>query len=548
MTGESTEQDWTKRILEHSNIFVKRDSSVRELVLKTGISAYSDNPLNLFLEGPSSIGKTNAVKNIIVPYFPEKDVWLLGGLSPTALIHDYGVLIDLRTRKEIDLDEKPTKEAFTIKRGKAKIFDKEGYAKAQKEWRETLRNAAHLVNLRNKIMVFLEAPHLETYARLRPILSHDVKEISYKVTDKTKGGGLRTVHTILRDWPATIFLTTETKHTQELSTRSLSDTPDMTEEKYHEANKLSGDIASKPWRYSAKNDPELKAIKAHIMQIAETSKSIAGVIIPYGDLVGDKFSAKVPSDMRHCTHFLSLIEQNAILNLFNRPVLRIDNDIQIMAVLQDLEVTTQLYANISGPTSLEVPRHILNFYRDVFLQVEKDVLGLDEEDDSYGRITVNSLVVKHNLNSNNKMSSDTVYVYLKRLKEKGIIDSKTDPYDKRHQLYFSLGKHINSLDSLSKEVSSLFNEMSLEKWLKGEIDYLTKIEGVKEILFALSLGDLNHGNFINLLDEESSSLILVRYFKASMSTDTCLKTENKPKNSLPLDSKIKSTSEAKIAQ
>jgi hypothetical protein len=531
--------DWTNRILDHSGLFVKRDRPARELILKTCISAYSDNPLNLFLEGPPSIGKTNAVKHVVVPYFPRRDVMLLGALSPTALVHDYGTLIDTRTGLEVDPDKKPTKENFTTGQGKEKVVDKRGYVQAQKEWRETLRNAAYLVNLKRKILVFLEAPHYETFARLRPVLSHDVPEISYKFTDKTKSG-LRTVTTILRGWPATIFLTTEVKHTGELSSRSLATTPEMTEEKYHEANRLSGDITSRPWRYSTKNDPEMKVIADHIFQVAEASKRVDGVVVPYGDKVGDLFPCKVPSDMRHCPHFLSLIKQNALLNMFDRPVIVKDEEVYLLANLKDLEATIPLYSSIAEATSLQVPKHILDFYNGVFLKVEKDVCSLKDDDPEFGRITVARLVAKHNVTSQSKPSSASVYVYLKTLKEKAIIDSKTDPIDRRHQIYFSITQRINSLDFISKESSSFFRETELENWLKSEANYLT-IKGVDKFLFSPSLGHLDKGDpTTNLLDRKTTySPIFVRYFGTVTGLENSLKTENNPKDTLLHESKTK---------
>jgi DNA-binding PadR family transcriptional regulator len=543
----SAKTSWTSRVLNHSDLHVKRDRPLRELVLKVGASAYSDNPLNLFPEGPPSIGKTTSVINIIVPYFPKTDVWLLGGLSPTALVHEYGTLIDSRSGDPIDVDKKPEKENFIVphKTPDEPAFDKEGYAKAKKEWRETMRNSAYFVDLSRKIMVFLEAPHLETYARLRPILSHDVEEISFKFTDKSETG-LRTIHTILRGWPATIFLSVEGAPSAQLATRGLAGSPEMSEDKYHEANKLSGDKTARPWRYSTKNDPELKAIQNHIAKISEASKEVDEVNIPYGDKIGDLFPCRVPADMRHCPHFLSLIKQNALLNMFDRPVISKGKETYLLANLEDLETTIPLYADIVEATSLQVPKHILNFYKNVFLPVQKDVLSLSEDDYDYERITVARLVDKHNRLSSYKISSDTVYVYLKTLKEKALVDSKTDPKDKRHKIYFSLTTQPkNTLDFGGKGLIEFFSEKDFENWLNGEANYLTKM-GEDNFLFYASLDDWSKSvNPFNLLSDclkdENSLLVrsvLVRYFGMATDIDISLKTETEPKNNLPLDSKV----------
>jgi len=48
------------------------------------------------------------------------------------------------------------------------------------------------INLENKILIFLDQPHNQLLERLRPLLSHDQKELSYKITDKREKLGLRT--------------------------------------------------------------------------------------------------------------------------------------------------------------------------------------------------------------------------------------------------------------------------------------------------------------------------------------------------------------------
>lgn len=40
------------------------------------------------------------------------------------------------------------------------------------------------VDLERKILIFLDQPHDQLLERLRPLLSHDQKELYYKITDK----------------------------------------------------------------------------------------------------------------------------------------------------------------------------------------------------------------------------------------------------------------------------------------------------------------------------------------------------------------------------
>lgn len=86
---------------------IKKDRSTKLSVLFTGLSGYLSQPINLFLKGESGVGKSyNVVETL--KYFPQEDIWLLGGLSPKALIHDHGVLLN-EYGEPIDLTEKPVK-------------------------------------------------------------------------------------------------------------------------------------------------------------------------------------------------------------------------------------------------------------------------------------------------------------------------------------------------------------------------------------------------------------------------------------------------------
>ena len=72
---------------------VKRDEVLKRITFLSIMSAWAEHPINLFLRGPSSTGKTYNVTQA-VKYLPADKVLLLGGLSPTALVHDFGTLVD----------------------------------------------------------------------------------------------------------------------------------------------------------------------------------------------------------------------------------------------------------------------------------------------------------------------------------------------------------------------------------------------------------------------------------------------------------------------
>ena len=126
-------RDLLEVYMRHLDNTVKRDHATKRMVFLTALSAYSRNPQNLFLKGPSSTGKTYNVTQAL-RYFPQTEVWMLGGLSPTALVHDYGILIDSESEEEIDpVEDKPKKEDYKDDKGR---LDKHAFQAAQKRWRD----------------------------------------------------------------------------------------------------------------------------------------------------------------------------------------------------------------------------------------------------------------------------------------------------------------------------------------------------------------------------------------------------------------------------
>lgn len=90
------------------------------------------------------------------------------------------------------------------------------------------------IDLSRKILIFLDQPHNDLLARLRPLLSHDEKEIKLKITDKSQKHGLRTKNVILKGYPSVIFCTAGLRIDEQEATRFLLLSPDINQEKIRE--------------------------------------------------------------------------------------------------------------------------------------------------------------------------------------------------------------------------------------------------------------------------------------------------------------------------
>jgi hypothetical protein len=339
------------RYMKYYSKTVKRDPVTKAMTFLVCLSTYTEDPLNLFLRGESSLGKTYVVSRI-TKLFPKSDVWDLGGATPKFLIRQHGVLVD-ENEQPILMTQKPDKNASMEK---------------LQAWKDRLAHSKTIIDLTGKILVFLEAPHIEVFNAIRSILSHDEKEISYPFVNKTDSLGLKTVNVVIGGWPACVFCSSSEKHIQDLATRSITVTPTFDEKKFKDANKLSGARVSLPWKFQP--DKETELLKQFIREIKTLNGDILKhIIIPYGEKFGEYYKSKHPRDMRDCKHILSLIQSCCLLHYAQRPILRIEAEKDLLATEKDVSLIMALWQQIAETTETGAPGQILKLYKDVIVQM-----------------------------------------------------------------------------------------------------------------------------------------------------------------------------------
>ena len=375
---------------------VVRDRPVKKVLLLTCFSAYI-NGINLFMKGPSSIGKTFNTVNV-AKYFPPEDVWYLGAMSPTALAHDYGYLED----EEGNILEEPsphmTKEEL-------------------EDYMRRLRNAKYIVDMRNRILIFLEAPHPETYARLRPILSHDVWEVAYKFTDRA-GRKLKTRTTYIRGWPAAIFCTTREDLMEDLITRGFTITPDVSPDKIKEAQRS----IARRYAYKQRVPRSVEKLREVVYRIRESE---VDVLIPYAENIGEIYPSTLPRDMRDLDRFLTLIKVHAFVHQYTRVRVSTEEDGEfVLADRYDLESCLEVFSAMEETTRTGLPANVIEFY-------EKVMLRDDISEFNYSDL-INIFYEVYGY----RVSRDTIRrKYLTPLIDAGLVNKMPDPTDKRSYLF-----------------------------------------------------------------------------------------------------------------
>jgi hypothetical protein len=444
-----------RRLVEIRRETVREDDFMIGMSLLHLISAWLTEPANLGVEAPSSEGKTWPVIETS-RLFPPEDVWLLGGLSPTALIHEHGILVDPASREPL------APRISELEGLLAESSDKQEKAKIRGEIASLLAKAAVLVDLDGKILLFLDRPNPETLQKLYPLLSHDAFEISYKFTDKQRSGPLRTIHVILRGWPVAIFIRTRGEYDDDAWTQTISRfttvSPKMTPTKYREGVRLRALMRGVPgfalqkmlrldeegWAQEA-----LRLVRSRLLEIKNGIRAAGGsprstmVWIPYYKRIGESFPAELGRRMRDSDRFLALIQAHAALNVFSRPTLRCPDGCEyIIAVRDDYEAAAELYFSEEEELSIltGLPRHVIDFFQKVILPLGQERRQAEEattqaEEGNAPTMTIRELVEYAPKRLGRAFSDDTIRRrYVHPLVKADLISLEPDPLDARMKI------------------------------------------------------------------------------------------------------------------
>jgi len=440
----------------------------------TAVSAYTKEPLNSYLRGQSSIGKTYTVIET-TKYFPEEDVWNLGGMSPTALIHERGLWIDSEGReiRPEDEPEKPRRKDYDTREEYERA--KAEYEAELAEWNERLKNSYKLVDISHKILLFLEAPHPDTINKIKMILSHDKEQVMFKITDKNLKGQLETVTTIIKGFPA-VFICSVRKENEETISRFFTYTPEMSENKYKAAMELINKRFSEKWNFNKETvgQSNLKTyIKAIRKKLVEED---ADIIIPFNTV--DLFSAPKNVDMRFYRYFLEMAQAFTVLNLFKRIQVEIEEKKYYLATIEDIVLAYILYQKIKETTETGEEQSVLEFYHK-YLEVPDTKYTLD---DLYKLWTAT--------NKGRELSKETfrqkvVDVLVDRL---GYLEKYPNPDNKRYNLYkpikFSVkeGEEELTLHSLISNLRLSLGrklEKSVREWVSKNLEKISYVNNKK---------------------------------------------------------------------
>ena len=304
-------------IEEYLNSKVRDDPLLVKQLLRIYFSTYTDEPINAALLAPSSEGKTYATVQV-AELFPKDDVISIGRMSPTALIHNHGQLVDS--------DGEPLKDRINKLKmdiGIAKNEGKKGEAsQLQQILDDIIKTAITQVDLTHKILLFLDNPKPETYEALKPIMSHDKREIVYKTTKSD--GSLEVKETVIKGWP--VFVVCSAKNEaknevwKEVSSREVILSPNTNVSKYLEANRLTSDKLGIPSLISTiDSDKHLMKYYVEMLKLSIVKHCVDGnpVINPFREIMGETFPHNEGITMRHYKRLMSFVNIETLINAYS---------------------------------------------------------------------------------------------------------------------------------------------------------------------------------------------------------------------------------------
>jgi len=368
---------------------VRRDKPTKLILFAAMLLTFTDeDQINIMMSGESSIGKSYDA-NQVASYFPSDVVLILGGSSPTALYHEG-------------------------------VWDK--------------KRRLRLVDLKQKILILLDLPHYSLMQRLRPLLSHDKREILYKITDRSSKGALRTKNVLIVGYPTVVFCTAGLSLDDQETTRAFLLSPESSSDKLDETCRqiLAEHGDREGFRMWVESHPKRRRLKARIAALQ--AADIDQVIIEGHEEIYNRFRSihprLAPRHQRDLPRLLALIKAHALLNFAHRER-REQNT--IVATVEDVDAGFNLYSTIAKANDLGLSPQILEIYESV-------IRPLTQRE---GMVSRQRILWAYNRHYGRRLSEDRLRrEILPALDAAGCIVQEPDPGDRRRML-IGLPDHSN---------------------------------------------------------------------------------------------------------
>lgn len=399
LTGITTDDLTEMGITELQTVLgltVKRDDTNKTIHFLGMLLAYTEeSQINISNRGPSASGKSYIPIELATLYFPPKDVQMIAYSSPTSFFHEVGGWDSVNKRIIIDLEK--------------------------------------------KILIFQDQPHDLLLQRLRPLLSHDTKELLYKITDKREKKGMRTKNVVIKGFPSVFFCTGSLKIDEQEATRSIILSPETTREKIRESIILKAMRKGDPhtFRKMLDDSEERKLLRNRVLLVKRAG--IKHIIFNDAKEIVARFIETCPllkpRHSRDIERVMSLAQGFALLNFWRRK--RNNGDIYVNET--DIENAFAVYGEIAQCQELGIPPYTHLLYKEVFVPLYDSLKYIPpegREDVICPGMSKKRIMQKFYDLYQRPLSLGTLDKdILPSLITAGLISEETDPEDRRRRLY-----------------------------------------------------------------------------------------------------------------
>jgi len=486
------DEDPIKYILETVSKEVKDDDKLVRQTLYTIFSSATKNPMNLAVNAPSGEGKSYVV-NKVASLFSKEDVISLSGMTEKSLFHKRGTICVKQDGKFVSLREltepiyellRPAQDAAEATKDPVKLKEINHAINGWKNEIEELENkAVKVIDLNNKVLIFMDTPHEKLFSELMPLMSHDEDETTYEFVDNNEG--IKTNTNILKGFPSFIFTQaidfSGYERADEIQRRFLISNPNMDAEKYNKAADLISlkfsvpDFVYQELVVSDKEKDKAASLATQILtQIKKLNENTKpnknNVIIPFYQTVRDSLNITKGLDMTTTGRIFGCLSLLPVIKSYQRPkmVIKTPNEPDLivpLATFDDLQETLYLMENSSG-----VRPFIMDWFEKVFMTTYKNKEEPDskQKDKSYlveSRIAVTTeqLAAKHKaVYGKSIITKKVLQTYIYPLTNNGTIDSIKSEISGRSNIYFPINQDENILLFQNEERNILLRRFKLK--------------------------------------------------------------------------------------
>ena len=325
-------------------------------------------------------------------------------------------------------------------------------------------NARYIINLHGKILVFLEPPHPEIWNILKPILSHDHWEIEHPHVDTD----LKTKNVVTRGWPVCFFCSAKDESKwdiwPEIQSRFIIISPNMSKEKYEEANVLTLQklglpdfvqdkviVSSQEIENSQKcilllrrRTKELCVLPENNTDLGLQSKPKNPVWIPYQEYLGSSLPSNRGVEMRGAKYVASLLGVVAI----SKSNFLLDagegRNTDVIARPEDLIETLRLILDLVNSEYSGIPVQKIKFLEEIFYPLYDGKTKPDESRDGSKQESIRALMTKElcdrfkQVRGRGITPDNLKKQFLEELVANDLIGETESEIDKRRHIFYPL--------------------------------------------------------------------------------------------------------------